>query len=74
MCTLRKFALLLDGRRAVLTLHQTKSGKRKGSDEMVVVTSGIAIKALHVALASLSPSGVILRRSPYKARGISKEF
>ena len=49
------------GDQAVITLRDTKTGKRRSSGEMVVVESGLAIHYLRLACQRRSPRSLLLR-------------
>jgi integrase len=74
MLTLRVCSILFHKNKASLTLHETKTGKRKGIDERVTVTSRLAVQTLKVAVAKMSPADLVSQRSPYAFRKVFKEL
>ena len=56
--------------RAAVALHNTKTGQRKGVDEMVFCESMVANRWLRLATSSLQPHEVILDRSPQDFRSL----
>ena len=56
--------------RVTLILHNTKSGQRKGADEMVFCESSLATKWLRRATRSLAPSAPVLDRTPEAFRSL----
>ena len=56
------------GGKAVLRLHHTKSGQRRGADEMVVCGSHVANKWLAIALSSKRPTDSLLSCRPATLR------
>ena len=65
---LRKRDFTWAGGKAVISLHNTKTGQRKGAEEMVVCHSRIANFWLHRALASRSPDDHLLSCSSKSLR------
>lgn len=59
---------------AVITLRDTKTGKRKGNDEMVVVESVLACQLLRQAIQTIPPSHHLLSMSPYRFRTLFKNL
>ena len=56
------------GNAAVITLRDTKTGQRKGSDEMVVIESLLACNILRQAVMAVPRSSLLLSVSPYRFR------
>ena len=68
---LRKEDITWAGGRAVISLKNTKSGQRKGLDEMVVCNSRVANGWLAIALASKKPQDLLLLdRKPEDLRAV----
>lgn len=56
------------GGTAVITLRDTKTGQRKGSDEMVVIESQLACNILRQAVVAVPRSHLLISISPYRFR------
>ena len=61
---LRKKDITWAGGKAVVSLKDTKSGLRKGAEEMVICSSHVANSWLALALSSKLPDDLLLDRSP----------
>ena len=71
---LRKACLAFGLDKAVITLQNTKTSKRKGVDEMVTVTSPLVLKALSRACKQLQDSDLVLQRSVLSCRSVFKKL
>ena len=71
---LRKSCIAFGQGKAVITLQNTKTSKRKGVDEMVTVTSPLVLKALKRACNKLKASDLILQRSVSSCRYLFKRM
>eukprot|EP00435_Cladocopium_sp_Y103_P073316 s88_g43.t1 len=65
---IRKKHVSWAGGRAVIALYDTKSGQRKGAEEMVICSSWIANFWLGIALQDKRPNDLLLDRSPEALR------
>lgn len=59
---------------AVITLRDTKTGQRKGSDEMVVIESQLACNILRRAVRAVPRSNLLLSVSPYRFRFLFRKL
>jgi len=66
--SLRKFSVAQSAKRTVLTLHNTKTGRRKGVDEHVTIRSTIGQTLLRKSMETLQPPERILDTTPGAAR------
>ena len=71
---LRKACIAFGAGKAVITLQNTKTSKRKGVDEMVTVTSPLVLKALLRACKQLKDSDLVLQRSVPSCRSVFKKL
>ena len=58
------------GGKATLTLRHTKTGQRKGAEEMIFCESDLATRWLRLACLRLQPSDTLLDRSPTEFRAL----
>ena len=74
MLSLRSCSIFYKKSQASLILHETKTGKRKGVDERVTVTSSLAVKALKFATRNRLKGDLVLNRSVYSFRRVFKQL
>jgi len=74
LLNLRVFNIQFGTSKAVITLHDTKTGKRKGSTEMVSVSSPLVIRWLRKACAGKRPDDLLLNRTYYQFRMLFKQL
>ena len=74
MLKLRCCSIFYKGTKASLLLHETKTGKRKGVDERVTITSELAVRALKLATRSRKRGDLVCMRSAFEFRKIFKNL
>ena len=74
MLDLRICCITFSSNRASLKLCSTKTGKRKGIDEHVTVTSSLAVQMLKLAVRKRPKSERVCQRTPYAFRKVFKHL
>ena len=74
LLNLRVFNIQFGTSKAVITLHETKTGKRKGNTEMVSVTSPLVLRWLRKACAGKKPEDLLLNQTYYQLRMLFRQF
>ena len=74
MLSMRVFNIQFGKSKAVITLHDTKTSKRKGCSELVSVSSPLVLRWLRKACAGKKPENLLLDRSYYQFRLLFKQL